>query len=191
MKKLLSVFMIFMCGFILNAQSVPAKEKDNYTVQYLIVSNQKNEVLLMKNKLGWHTPAIRSNRAQSIKESLDSLAENIGIKIKDIRLSGLYVHKFEGLDDHPEISFRSHYTSQLNDEKDYQKIRTSSNADIEYHWVNKDDVQSLLHFDFLRAQTLPILESPSKVWGGTFLIIWKDDELQGSKIIEPIHILSD
>lgn len=191
MNTFISVILVLICSCALNAQSLQAEEKDNYTVQYLIVFNQKNEILLMKNKLGWHTPAMRSNTPQSIKESLESMADNIGIKIRDIRLSGVYVHKFEGLTNHPEVSIRSHYTAQVIDEKENSAKPRSSAAGMEYHWVDKEKVLSLLHFDFLRQQTHPILDSPAKVWGGTFSIIWKDDVFQGSKILEPIHVLSD
>jgi hypothetical protein len=86
------------------AKKEPVVRKDNYTVQYLIIYNEQNKVLLQKNKSGWHTIAIRSNENQSIKEALDSLARSIGLSIDFLKLAGLYTYKFQGLPDHKQVS---------------------------------------------------------------------------------------
>lgn len=70
----------------------PVKEVDNYTIQYLIVRNDKDEVLLQKNKAGWHTLVIRSNKNQSINEAMDSLANSVGLTINFLRLAGMYIN---------------------------------------------------------------------------------------------------
>lgn len=169
-----------------------AKPVDNYTVQYLLIFNKKNELLMMKNDLGWHTLAVRSNKPQSIKETMDSLAGSLGIKINQLKIAGVYTHKFEGLPDHPEVSLRTHYTARLIENESSESLKNgikSGLPGIEYKWVPKQEALSKLHFDFLRLQTEPILKKPEKVWGGTFLIVWEDGILKSTRVVEPIYPL--
>ncbi len=164
-----------------------AKKADNYTIQYLLVFNDNKELLMMKNKLGWHTPVIRSNEPLAIREAMTGLAASIGLTIQDIRLAGLYTHKFEGVPDHPEVCFRSHYTARYVS----SGIRQPQQGETTYHWVPVKDCLEKFHFEFLRQQTAPILKDPKKVWGGTFLISWDGDTYKGSKVLEDIYVLSE
>lgn len=187
--KHLSPFLLtalFFFSFCLaQSDNSVTKKTDNYTVQFLIVFNAKKEILMMKNQLGWHTPALRSDKPQAIREAMDSLASSIGLKIKNIRLGGLYTHKFQGVQDHPEVSFRSHYTA------DYVSgdILNPENKNIEYQWIPIKNAVSKFYFDFIRLQTAPILKNRKKIWGGTFLIIWEGEKLKGTKLIEDIYEL--
>ncbi|WP_129716173.1 NUDIX hydrolase [Pedobacter sp. SYP-B3415] len=140
---------------------------------------------MMKNKLGWHMPALRSEKPQGIREALDSLAKAIGVRISNINLSGLYTHKFRGLPDHPEVSFRTYYTATYLS----GKISQPADKNTEYHWVEANKALPLLHFDFMKQQIGPILREPKKVWGGTFLINWENDQFKNSEIIENIYQL--
>jgi hypothetical protein len=165
----------------------PANEVDSYTVQYLIIFNDKGEVLLQKNKAGWHTFAIRSNKSQSVKEAMDSLANSVGLTINSLRLAGLYVYKFEGLPDHKEASFRTHFTARLGGGELMQPI----DPDREYRWVPLEEAVEKITFESLKLETSQILNEPKKVWGGTFLILWKDGQFLGSKVLEKPYPLSD
>ncbi|WP_345331180.1 hypothetical protein [Mucilaginibacter defluvii] len=176
--------------FVINecrAQNSQAQTKtnDNYTVQYLIVFNNKNEILMMKNGLGWHTPAIRSDKPQAIREAMDSLSHTLGLRISNIKLSGVYTHKFRGVPDHPEVSFRTYYTAL------YQagSINQLPGKGVEYYWIQTDKALPLLHFEFMKQQIRPILRDREKVWGGTFLITWEKNQFKNSEIIENVYQL--
>lgn len=164
----------------------PIKKTDNYTVQFLIIVNSKNEVLLQKNDAGWHTLALRSNKSQSITEAMDSLAGSVGLRIHSLKLSGLYTYKFEGLPDHPESSFRMHFTAKL---KDGELIQPTDPGRL-YQWVPLKEAIQKLTFESLKLETSQILASPGKIWGGTFLITWKNDTFIGSKVIEKLQPLN-
>lgn len=170
-----------------SSTTAAVKKIDNYTIQYLIIFNDKQEILMMKNKLGWHTPVIRSNEPLAIREALEGLAGSIGLQVKDIRLGGLYTHKFEGLPDHPEVCFRSHYTATYVS----GGIRQPEQGETSYHWIPVKDCLDKFHFGFLREQTAPILNDRTKVWGGTFLISWEGDTYKGSRVLEAIYVLSE
>lgn len=168
-------------------QRQEAKKTDNYTVQYLIVFNERKEILLQKNNAGWHTLAMRSTESQSIKEAMDSLAKSAGLTIHSLKLAGLYTYKFEGLPDHRQVSFRTHYTAELNS----GNLIKSAGSDREYHWVPVKEAMDKLTFESLKLETSQILKYPEKIWGGTFLIIWKDDKFVGSRVLEEPYPLSD
>lgn len=163
------------------------KEVDNYTVQYLIIFNDKGEVLLQKNKAGWHTLAMRSNKSQSVKEAMDSLANSVGLTINSLRLAGLYVYKFEGLPDHNEASFRTHFTARLEE----GELTQPNDPDREYRWMSRNEAVEKITFESLKLETSQILNGPEKVWGGTFLILWKDGQFLGSRVLEKPYTLSD
>ncbi|WP_426485215.1 NUDIX hydrolase [Flavobacterium sp. 2] len=123
---------------------------DNYTVQLLIIFNDKKEILMMRNQFGWHTPAMRSDKPQAIRESIDSLAATIGLKIKHIKLSGLYTHKFQGVKDHTEVSYRSYFTADY----DEGSILQPEDKNIQYRWISIKEVSAMFHFDFMKNRQL-------------------------------------
>jgi hypothetical protein len=199
MNKLFLMIFTTLIGMLLSVQITlaqdtihqikkqePIKKIDNYTVQYLVILNNKSEMLLQKNEAGWHTPVIRSNKNQSITEAMDSLAGSVGLRIHSLKLSGLYTYKFEGLPDHPESSFRMHFTARL---KDGQLIQPTDPG-RSYQWVPVKEAIQKLTFESLKLETSQILTYPEKVWGGTFLITWKDDQFIGSKVIEKLYPLN-
>lgn len=177
---LLAVQLVFAQDTLKTTPKEVIKKVDNYTVQYLIIQNDKGEVLLQKNNAGWHTLAMRSNESQSIKEAMDSLANSIGLTIASLKLAGLYTYKFEGLPDHKEASFRTHFTAKLKS----GKLIQTPNSGRELHWVTLKEAIEKITFESSKLETSQILNKPKTVWGGTFLIIWKDDKFIGSKVLE-------
>lgn len=169
------------------AYAQDAAKKDNYTVQFLLLYNQQNELLMMKNQLGWHLPAVRSNDTLDVREALHHLAGTLGLTLENIRLAGLYTHKFEGLPDHKELSFRTYYTARLKS----GHLQPPPNSGATYAWMAPKEGLPQLHFEFMRQQLEPIVNQPGTVWGGAFLIIWKDDNYVGSKVLEQPYVLAE
>ncbi len=195
MKSILITLLIFISWQFVSAQNttkvVPKQDAvtkiDNYTVQYLIIFNEKDEILMLKNKAGWHTPAMRSNESQSIKEAMNSLANSLGLTVQSLKLAALYTYKFEGLPDHKQVSFRTHFTARLKT----GNLTQPREADKEYHWVPFKEAMEKITFDSLKLETKQILKYPQKIWGGSFLIVWKDNVFMGSKVLEEPYPLSN
>ncbi|SHM63209.1 hypothetical protein SAMN05444266_109260 [Chitinophaga jiangningensis] len=169
------------------AHAQEATKKDNYTVQFLLVYNEHHQLLMMHNAMGWHMPAVRSNDSLDIREALHQLAGTLGLTLENIRLAGLYTHKFEGLPDHKELSFRTYYTAKLKS----GTLKQPPASNIYYEWMAPQEGLPKLHFEFMRQQLTPIVTQPGKVWGGTYLIVWKDDNYVGSKELEAPYLLAD
>lgn len=200
MKSILGVLVVLTCWQFVSAQKnvAPTAPKqdaaakvDNYTVYRLIVFNEKDEILMLKNKAGWHTPALRSNESLSIKEAMNGLANSLGLTIDPPKLAAVYTYKFEGLPGHRQVSFRTHFTARLKGGKLLQPSSSSGETDGEYFWMSVKDAMGKITFDSLKLETKQILENPKKIWGGSFLIIWKDDVYIGSKILEEPYPLSN
>lgn len=193
MKSIFAALLLLMCGQTVSGQDTvkvipkqePIKKTDNYTVLYLIILNENGEVLLQKNRAGWHTLGIRSNENQSVREALDSLANSIGLTIQSVKLAGLYTYKFEGLPDHKEVSFRTHFTAKFKS----GKLIQPNDVDREYRWTSIKEAMEKITFESLRLETSQILKNPETIWGGSFLIIWKDDKFIGSRVLEEPYSL--
>lgn len=193
MKSIFAALLLLMCGQTVSGQDTvkvipkqePIKKTDNYTVLYLIILNENGEVLLQKNRAGWHTLGVRSNENQSVREALDSLANSIGLTIQSVKLAGLYTYKFEGLPDHKEVSFRTHFTAKFKS----GKLIQPNDVDREYRWTSIKEAMEKITFESLRLETSQILKNPETIWGGSFLIIWKDDKFIGSRVLEEPYSL--
>jgi len=199
MKTILTTLLICISWQFVPAQKtvMPTAPKadaavkvDNYTVYRLIVFNKKGELLMLKNKAGWHTPALRSNESLSIREAMNNLAGSLGLTIGSPKLAAIYTYKFEGLPDHRQVSFRTHFTAKL---KSGKLIQPSSRGETEaeYYWMPVKEALEKITFDSVKLETKQILKFPQKIWGGSFLIIWKDDVFVGSKVLEVPYSLSD
>ena len=193
MKLILTALLFFACGQSLSAQDtskiVPKKQvikrADNYTIQRMIVFNDKKEILMEKYWGGWQTPALRSNQNQSLREGLDSMATAMGISTEPLKLAGIITYKYEGLPDHKEVSYRTHYTAKY---KSGNPIKTK---DKEYHWLPIKEALEKISMEALKIETTQIVNNPKVVWGGSFLLTYKDDKLQTLKLIEEFYPLTD
>lgn len=165
------------------------KKIDNYTVQRLIIFNNKKEILMQRNRFGWFTPSIRSNENQSLKEGLDSLTKAIGITIEPIKLAGIFTYKYDGLSDHIGlVSYRTHYTTkyisgeliQYKDPKDSTRL---------YKWMPIKEALDAISMKALQEETTQIIQHPKKIWGGSFLLSFKNEVLDSIKMVETFYSL--
>ena len=195
MKNILALAFILIGTQFVSAQDTTKttkkqeiiKKADNYTIQRLLVFNDKKEILLEKGRNGWMTPSIRSNENQSLKEGLDSLAKVIGITVKFGRLAGVYTYKFNGLPDHKEVSYRTHYTAKYLGGQLIQPKQPNR----EYKWFSVKTATDSISNEALRAETKQIIKFPKSVWGGSFLYSYKDGKLEGMKMTEDFYLLSE
>ncbi len=158
----------FVIVIVLLAFTQNSFAQDNYTIKRLIIFNVKNEVLLEKNKNGWMTPALRHNQRLSINDALYSLASQFGLKISKPKLSGIFsfVQTYK-----KKSSIRMHFTAK------YLKGKVKiPKGKLEAKWFKKDKAIEMMSLPdtkaifAMRDMTKQILEKPTTLWGGTFIL---------------------
>lgn len=167
-------------------QATLIDKTDNYTIQRLIVFNNKNEILMEHGRSGWMTPALRSNLEQSLKEGLDSLSALIGISISPVKLAGIFTYKYQNLLDHKGMSYRTHYTAKYKSGALIQPKLTGR----EYRWLPIKEALDRIGFEPLKRETAQMIRFPKVIWGGAFLLSYKEGNLESMKIIEDFYALS-
>jgi hypothetical protein len=189
MKTIIFLLLFISVAAITATAQQTATETDNYTIQRLIIFNKKNEILMDKARDGsWQTPALRSNKNESVNEGLNNLAAKMGITIEKIKLAGIYTYKYKDLANHPAaIAFRTHYTAKY---KSGELIQPE-NLKGEYKWMTIKEALEKITFQALKLETTQIIKHPKTVWGGSFLHIYKDGKHDSMQILEEMYPLTN
>ena len=184
MKKI-SFLICFM--MVLTSSISQNNNTDSYTIQRLIIYNEKGEILLEKHKNGWMTPALRHNSKISTKKGLESLAEDFGLTISIPKLAGIFMF----IPDYkPKSSFRQHYTSKLIG----GKLRLPEGK-LDAQWFPPHKVIEMMSqpdaklIFAVRDMTKHILNFPDVIWGGTYRL-WKENEKTKYEMIDNFYPIS-
>lgn len=163
------------------------RKLDNFTLQRLIVLNDKGEILMEQGDVlkgeddpTWFPPAVYSNTRQSITEAMDSLALSRGIKISKPELRAYPTYKFTY---HDQVSFRSYFVAKY---VEGNLIRSKDGSAMK--WLPVEEALSHIPVEAIKLITKQIVEFPKSVWGGSFLIS-ENGELHDTMILEEFYPL--
>ena len=167
---------------------VPRNKKlDNFTLQRLIILNDAGEILMEQGEVtsGKEEPSLfplslYSNKRQSINEAMDSLALSRGIKISNLELRSYATYKFAY---HTQVSFRSYYVAKHAG----GTIKQSKGTSI-MKWVPVSEALPHIPVEAIRLITKQVLDFPSTVWGGSFLISENGEE-HDTSVLEAFYPL--
>ena len=183
MKKTVLLTFILFLGLKSFAQETG---NDSYTIQRLLIYNQKGEVLLEKNDFGWMTPALRHNSKTTLKDGLMNLASEFGIKISSPKIAAIFMFTS---DYKPISQFRQHYSSNS---VDGQLKVPENKKDAQWFSISKAiEMMSLSNTKaplVIRDMTQQLLYYPKIIWGGTFLLSKKNGKIS-YKTIENFYPL--
>lgn len=176
--------LIFFLSIQINAQETG---NDTYTIQRLIIENDKEEILLEKHKNGWMTPALRQNKAVSIQQGLQDLANEFGLEISNLTLVGkfMFIPKYK-----KKASVREHYIAN----KIAGKLKIPTEK-LDVQWFSKEkaiEMMSLPDAKLIGAvkdMMQQVLDNPTNVSGGTFLL-WKENGKTQYKLIEEFYAVT-
>lgn len=158
---------------------------DSYTIQRLIIFNNKGEILLQKHTNGWMTPALRHNTKTRTNEGLHNLASDFGLKISTPQLHGIFMYFHS---DNKKPSFRQHYSSNLISGELKVPERT-----LNVKWFSPNEaIQKMLdpNAKIVRAvgeMTKHILDYSTIIWGGSYLLIKEKGKKTESKVVEHFY----
>ncbi len=163
MKKFLLIVLFLICvKTVGQSQVVPA----NYSFFKLIVTNSKNEILLVKWEDSWEIQGRKYKGNYSLHEFIESMGEGVGVKFKNLKLRGLFTFHFKGFT-RPTLM---HYYHALYKSGDL-KIPESC-SDIK--WFSLADAMKVIEYEDMKA-IMKQLKGNDKVWGGALEITPKSE----------------
>tara|TARA_R110002033_G_scaffold49951_4_gene96875 strand:+ start:153 stop:716 length:564 start_codon:yes stop_codon:yes gene_type:complete len=181
MKKILLLSFITLFGLKSFAQETG---NDSYTIQRLIIFNEKGEVLLQKHKNGWMTPALRHNTEVTINKGLLALATDFGLEVSIPQLQGIFMYFHS---DNKKPSFRQHYSCKLIT----GELKTPKGA-LNVNWFSLNEVVKKMLIPDAKIvssvgeATKQIFDYPNIIWGGSYMLV-KGNGKTKSQMIENFY----
>ena len=167
-------------GFNAVGQSVHQDPTHNFTVQRMLILNEKGEMLMCREKHVWVPPSFVFESRSHVVEGLDSLAMAFGIEVKDIELRGQFSYKY---DYHPHSTLRNFYVARF----EGGDLQVPPGLD-EAKWVKIEEAIKLNTVISIKNITRQIIENPNTVWGGSFLVSHVGDD-HPTKMVERFYPL--
>ncbi|MDT0607405.1 NUDIX hydrolase [Croceitalea rosinachiae] len=152
----------------------------NFTMQRLIIINDKNEMLMAREDYVWAPPSVSYSKREFLKESMENLAEDYGIKITDLKLHGYFSYKYEY---HPFATLRSYFVAQY-----VSGELKAPNWMDEVKWMPISEAIDNNTVTSIKQITKQIMEYPDTVWGGSFMIS-RNEEGHPTKQVEKFYPL--
>lgn len=157
---------IVKIGFPQNTQEVSENvhtdPTHNFTVHRLLILNENNELLMVKEDYVWATPSIIYDKREYVKESLNKLAETYGLKITEPQLRGYFSYKY---DYHPHATLRAYFVAKY--KSGGLKLPSGMN---EAKWVPMEEAIEMNTVTAIKEITGQLLNYPDSLWGGSFLV---------------------
>lgn len=174
MKKItLILFLLLACI------SVKSQEAPTVTNRFkLLITNERNEFLLIKWKGNWEVPGAEygdSAVVKPINEFLNDLAAQLGVNIMQPKLVGLFTYY---MNDRKYPAIFSYYTAKL----DTGKLKPAPDTN-EVKWFPVPAGLEAVAYPNSRAIIKQVLSHPQTVWGGAFRLYpsqgWKYETISG------------
>lgn len=197
--RILIAAMILFLGWVKNVyadtpeqtdtqqQADTSEPTDSYTIQRLLISNEKQEILLVRHKNGWMTPALRHQSNMTIQSGLSELAADYGGQISAPELAGMFMFL-------PEYkkgaSFRQYFRANwLGGEL------VTPEGLLETRWFSHEKAEHVMSLPAKivgaeKEMTMWLIEHPQSVWGGSFVLMRKDGALS-YELVEPFFVLGN
>lgn len=158
---------------------------ENFTINRLIIINDNNEMLMMREQHVQVPPSYLYSQRQFVKEGLDSLANAFGMQISSPELRGQFSFKY---DYQPYATLRNYYVAKhLSGE-----VIVPEGAD-EAKWLPVEEAIETTSVTAIKQITERIISAPNVVWGGSFLVSHVGED-HPTKIVEdfyPLFTLSE
>ncbi|SEM01376.1 hypothetical protein SAMN04487910_3914 [Aquimarina amphilecti] len=179
MKTIVTLCVVMLCLLSCNNDG-HQDPTHNFVVQRIIILNEKNEILMSREENVWATPSLVYNKRQYLKEGLDSLLNEYGVKIKNLELRGQFSYKY---DYHPYATLRNYFVATY----DSGELKTPNRMD-DAKWIPIDQAIEKNSVTSIKEITQQIMKYPNVIWGGSFMVSHVGDN-HPTKMIEPFYPL--
>ncbi|NKI31068.1 NUDIX hydrolase [Croceivirga thetidis] len=181
-----SLLSIISCSQQTKKEEIPHYlRKDNFTVLRVIIKNDDNQILMVGGNDSWGMPYVNLSKRQFLKEAIDSMALEHGIRLADIELRGQFAFKY---DYKPNMTFRNYYVAQFKSGKIKVPKNNLEDEFEKIEWVDIPEAIERNNNTGIQEITRQILNNPDVVWGGSFMVSHTVDD-HPTKIVEPFYPL--
>lgn len=175
-----AIFSLIMLSLLACNQNPHQDSAHNFTVQRLIILNDKNEMLMCREESVWATPSFIYDKRQFQKEALDSLSNAYGLRITDVELHGQFSYKY---DYQPYTTLRNYFVASY--VSGALKIPEGMG---DAKWMPVPEAIEMNSVTSIKEITKQIIEFPDVVWGGSFMVRHVGDK-HPTKLVEPFYSL--
>ena len=176
------IFLLFVS--LLSCERAPenshTEPTHNFTVERLIILNDKNEIFMGREQDVWGAPSFTFSKRQFVKESIDSLANAYGITISKPELRGYFAFKYAY---HPYATKRAFYVAKY--KSGTPKIAAPAE---EIKWMTLDEAKEVFIVDAWKYIFPKIINEPNTVWGASFEV-YRDGTDHRTRTIEDFYPL--
>lgn len=150
----------------------------------LYVTNEKNEVMLIKFDGEWEIPGASYKSSKTISQFLDTMANDHGITIEEKKLRGQITFHHE-IRDSPTIML--YYTAKYK-----SGMVKTPNWGQEVKWFSLDEACKIIPYGEMVEIMKKINKDKKTLWGGAFIITYDKEKnmRKGYKILEDFYMLN-
>jgi len=176
MKKYIFLLLLFLTHFTLFAQ--------NRNFFKLYVTNEKNEVMLIKFDGEWEIPGANYKSSQTISQFLDTMANDHGISIGGKKLRGMITFHHE-IRDNPTITL--YYSAKYK-----SGTLNTPNWGQEVKWFSFEEACKIIPYGEMVEIMKKINTNKKTLWGGAIIISYDKEtsKRKGYKILEDFYKLN-
>jgi len=158
------------------------EKKDNYSFFKLYVTNDKDEVLLVKWDGQWEIAGNRYNESYSINQFLNKIAADMGVKIVDPKLCGMFTQKWQG-NNPPTIMqyYKAKYSGGA--------LKVPSDC-TEIKWFSFDEAIKTIPYEVMTSMMKQIKKNPGKIIGAAFERYKDASNATKYKTLEDFYIMN-
>ncbi len=180
--RVFSYFLIFIIVVSCNSsnESNHREPTHNFTVDRILIVNEKNELLLGREQNVWAAPYTTFDKRQFINESIDSISSALGITISEPEFRGYFGFKYEY---HPFATRRAFFVAKY---LGGEPIITDPTE--EFRWMSIEEAIDSTIVDAWAHIYPKIINQPDTVWGGSFEV-YREGSDHRTRIIEEFYPL--
>ena len=152
---------LLACVFVLANTGVFSQNKsDNYSFFKLFVTDDKNRILLVKWEGDWEIAGERYNQNLSISTFLDKMGTDMGIKLRDKKLRGLFTFHYPN---RPNPTLMHYYQATCVS----GMLKTPPDC-AEIKWFSVKDALQVIPYPAMKMIVEAMSGKPKAVFGGAF-----------------------
>ena len=158
------------------------EKKDNYSFFKLYVTNDKDEVLLVKWDGQWEIAGNKYNESLSINQFLNKIAADMGVKIVDPKLCGMFTQKWQG-NNPPTIMqyYKAKYSSG--------DLKVPSDC-TDIKWFSFDEAIKTIPYEVMTSMMKQIKKNSGKIIGAAFERYKDANNATKYKTLEDFYIMN-